>query len=128
MTDSERTPRTTAGREHLDYIRRWSEDEGATWTDFDTEEMGGRILAIEAEAWKQGLEATQMERAEAAALPERAGLDVHPRTYSLVGGPHRFIVTDDESGFGIGYADEIGGPLVAPRLAALTAPTTSEGK
>jgi hypothetical protein len=37
----------------------------------------------------------------------------HPRTYSLVGTPHRFLVTDDESGRNIGYADEIGGPLVS---------------
>jgi hypothetical protein len=40
----------------------------------------------------------------------------HPRTYSLVGSPHLFLVTDDESGITLGYADLVGGPLVAPAL------------
>lgn len=36
----------------------------------------------------------------------------HPRTYSLVGSPHLFLVTDDESGINLGYADKIGGPII----------------
>ena len=46
----------------------------------------------------------------------------HPRTYSLVGTPHLFLVTDDESGINIGYAKKIGGPLVAPSLTATPQP------
>lgn len=53
--------------------------------------------------------------------PADDALRAHPRTYSLVGTPHLFLVTDDESGINIGYANKIGGPLVAPRLAATPA-------
>lgn len=55
--------------------------------------------------------------ATSATTPESAEAG-HPRTYSLVGGPHPFLVTDDESGINLGFADKIGGPLVAPLLAA----------
>lgn len=51
------------------------------------------------------------------AHPEQDEAVRHPRTYSLVGTPHLFLVTDDESGINIGYANKIGGPLVAPALA-----------
>jgi hypothetical protein len=80
------------------------------------------IVAIEAEA-----RAASQPLAQERPQPERRTSDYHPdeliafdprptghpRTYSLVGTPHRFLVTDDESGRNIGYADEIGGPLVS---------------
>lgn len=47
------------------------------------------------------------------------GAAPHPRTYSLVGGgPDMFLVTDDESGFNIGYARKVGGPITAPAQGA----------
>ena len=48
----------------------------------------------------------------ASPAPDEPTLRDHPRTYSLVGMPRLFLVTDDESGIRIGYADKIGGPLV----------------
>ena len=49
----------------------------------------------------------------------------HPRTYSLTAsGPNGelFLVTDDESGINIGYAQQIGGPLTAPSRGVATKP------
>lgn len=79
MTSAERptqevAPRTEAGRRLLS---KASNTDG--WhTNFDA----GDIVAIEGEAWKQGIEATQMERAEASrSAPPAAVTDVacvHP--------------------------------------------------
>lgn len=65
-------------------------------------------------------------RAALAAPSKPVPEGLHPRTYSLVGAPHLFLVTDDERGINIGYADAIGGPLVAP-FATPSATPAAEG-
>jgi hypothetical protein len=113
MTDQPVQPEATtkAGQAMEAWLR---EPENYEWG----RKVTNAILAIEAEAVAASQERPQPERRTSDYHPdELIAFDPrptgHPRTYSLVGTPHRFLVTDDESGRNIGYADEIGGPLVS---------------
>lgn len=100
--DTTRPPRTdwvAHGLAAMDELRRMY-FEGS-----DDDRGPGHIAVTDWEACESAIRTALAE----AATPD-AG---HPRTYSLVGSPHLFLVTDDESGINIGYADKIGGPLVA---------------
>ena len=101
---------TQAGRDLLERIRRWSEDEGATWRYSDDEDIGSRILAIEAEA-------------RAAALAEREALREAVRAeigrLERAGWPHEYTY---------GYHKEPGcrGCEMLGRLLAALAETPKE--
>ena len=110
-------PRTEAGRlpaEHPDRCQTWGYFSGLRcW--YRQGHRGTHRLEPLTEPLTHQFGVGKRAEGEAAAPLEPPRPD-HPRTYSLVGSPRLFLVTDDESGINIGYADKIGGPLVQPPL------------